>query len=45
MDKNNQGYVPAWDDYLKQVDQLTRKLIESLKQGMQPPAAKKLDTW
>ena len=33
------SYIPAWDDYLKQVDDSTRKLIESLKLGMQPPAA------
>jgi hypothetical protein len=45
MNKNDQSYIPAWGDYLKQVDDLTRKLIESLKLGMQPPAAKKPDTW
>jgi hypothetical protein len=45
MDKKDQSYTPAWDDYLKQVDDYTRKMIESLKQGMQPPAAKKPDTW
>jgi len=45
LNKNDQSYIPAWDDYLKQVDDLTHKLIESLKLGMQPPAAKKPDTW
>jgi hypothetical protein len=45
MDKKDPSYIPAWDDYLKQVDNYTRKMIESLKQGMQPPAAKKPDTW
>ena len=38
MDKKDPSYIPSWDDYLKQVDDFTRKMIESLKQGMQPPA-------
>ena len=45
MNKNDAAYAPAWDGYLKQVDDFTRKLIESLKQGMQAPAVKKPDTW
>jgi len=45
MDKKDQSYIPAWDDYLKQVDDFTHKLIESLKQGMQAPAEKKPDQW
>ncbi len=45
MDKKSQSYTPAWDDYLKQVDDFTRKMIASLKQGMQAPAAKKPDQW
>jgi hypothetical protein len=45
MDKNNQSWIPAWDDYLKQVDEQTHKLIERLKLAMQPPAVKKPDTW
>ena len=45
MDKLDQSYIPAWDDYLKQVDDYTRKMIESLKLGMQAPAPKKPDTW
>lgn len=45
MDKNDKAYIPAWDDYLKQVDDFTRKMIESLKNGMQTPAEKKPDTW
>lgn len=45
MDKKDKTYIPAWDDYLKQVDDFTRKMIESLKQGMLPPAAKKPDEW
>ena len=45
MDKQDKAYTPACDDYLKQVDDFTLKMIESLKQGMQPPAAKKPDTW
>jgi len=45
MDKQSQLYTPAWDDYLKQVDDFTQKLIASLKQGMQAPAAKKPDQW
>jgi Domain of unknown function (DUF4468) with TBP-like fold len=45
MDKNSPSYTPIYEDYLKQVDEYTRKLIDSLKQGMQPPAAKKPDTW
>lgn len=45
MNKNDQSYAPIWDDYLKQVDDATRKLIESLKQGMQAPPVKKPDQW
>jgi hypothetical protein len=45
MDKQDKSYIPAWDDYVKQVDDFTRKLIESLKLGMQAPAPKKPDTW
>jgi len=45
MNKNDQSYAPIWDDYLKQVDDATRKLIESLKQGMQAPTVKKPDQW
>jgi hypothetical protein len=45
MDKKDKAYIPAWDDCLKQVDDATRKLIESLKLGMQPPAPKKPDEW
>jgi hypothetical protein len=45
MDKNDKAYAPVWDDYLKQVDDFTRKLIESLKKGMQAPAVVKPDTW
>jgi len=45
MDKQDKSYIPAWDDYLKQVDDFTRKMIDSLKQGMQAPAPKKPDTW
>jgi len=45
MDKKDPSYIPLWDDYLKQVDNFTRKMIESLKQGMQPPAEKKPDTF
>jgi hypothetical protein len=45
MDKQDKSYIPAWDDYLKQVDEYTRQMIESLKHGMQAPAEKKADTW
>jgi hypothetical protein len=45
MNKNDQSYIPAWDIYLKQVDDFTKKLIDSLKAGMQPPIEKKPDTW
>jgi len=45
MDKKDKAYSPAWDDYLKQVDEFTRKLIESLKLGMKPPPEKKPDEW
>jgi len=45
MDKKDKAYTPEWDNYLKQVDDFTRKLIESLKKGMQPPAPKKVDEW
>jgi len=45
MDKKDKAYTPEWDNYLKQVDDFTRKLIESLKEGMLPPAPKKTDEW
>lgn len=45
MDKKDKAYTPAWDNYLKQVDDATRKMIESLKLGMQPPSPKKPDEW
>ena len=45
MNKKDKAYIPAWDSYLKQIDDATRKLIESLKQGMQPPVVKKPDEW
>lgn len=45
LNKKDKAYIPAWDNYLKQVDDATRKLIESLKLGMQPPAPKKPDVW
>lgn len=45
MDKKSQIYSPAFDDYLKQVDDQTNKLIDGLKVAMQPPAVKKPDTW
>lgn len=45
LNKKDPAYVPMWDDYVKQSDDFTRKLIESLKQGMQPPPAKKNDQW
>jgi hypothetical protein len=45
LDKKDPSYIPLWDDYLKQVDDFTLKMIESLKQGMQPPAEKKPDTF
>jgi hypothetical protein len=45
MNKKDQSYAPVWDDYVKQVDDFTRKLIESLKQGMQAPPVKKPDQW
>ena len=45
MDKKDKAYNPEWDNYLHQVDDFTRKLIESLKQGMLPPVPKKADEW
>ena len=45
LNKKDPAYVPMWDDYVKQADDFTRKLIESLKQGLQPPPAKKDDQW
>ncbi|MEI8047060.1 MAG: DUF4468 domain-containing protein [Bacteroidota bacterium] len=45
MDTKDKTYIPLYADYLKQVDDFTRKLIESLKTGMQPPAPKKVDEW
>lgn len=45
MDKQDKSYIPAWDDYIKQVDDFTQKMIESLKHGMLAPAPKKPDTW
>jgi hypothetical protein len=45
MDKKDKAYTPEFDNYLKQVNDFTLKLIESLKKGMQPPAPKKPDEW
>jgi hypothetical protein len=45
LNKKDKAYIPAWDNYLKQVDVVIRKLIESLKEGMQPPAVVKPDEW
>lgn len=45
MDKKDKAYNPEWENYLKQVNDFTLKLIESLKKGMQPPAPKKPDEW
>lgn len=45
MDKKDKAYTPDWDNYLTQVDAATKKLIETLKQGMLPPAPKKTDEW
>lgn len=45
LDKKDKAYNPEFDNYLKQVDDFMRKLIESLKAGMQPPAPKKEDAW
>jgi len=45
LDKSDKAYTPAWDLFLSQVDEHTRKVTESLKKGMQPPAAKKADDW
>lgn len=45
LNKQDKSYIPLWDDYLKQVDDFSRKMIESLKLALQPPAEKKPDTW
>ncbi|MBK7212328.1 MAG: DUF4468 domain-containing protein [Bacteroidales bacterium] len=45
LDKSDKAYIPAWDNYLAQVDAYTKTLIESLKKGMEPPAVKKSDDW
>lgn len=44
LDKNNPGYSPLWDDYLKIIDNHISKLIDNLKAVM--PAKKiKKDEW
>ncbi len=45
MNKTDKAYKPVWETYLKQVDEATRKLIETLREGMLPPAPKKADDW
>lgn len=45
LDKTDKLYQPVWESYLKQIDESSKKLIESLKAGMQPPAPKKTDEW
>lgn len=45
LDKTDKLYQPVWESYLKQIDEASRKIIESLKSGMQPPAPKKVDEW
>jgi len=45
MDKKDPAYNPEYENYLKQVNDFTLKLIDSLKKGMLPPAPKKTDEW
>ncbi len=45
MDKKDKAYNPEYENYLKQVNDFTMKLIESLKKGMLPPLEKKPDEW
>lgn len=45
LDKSDKAYNPAWDNYLNQIHSFSLKLIDGLKQGMLPPAPKKVDEW
>jgi hypothetical protein len=45
FDKTDKMYSPLWDDYLKQVDQQVKQLIENLKSGMAPVAVKQEEKW
>lgn len=45
MDKEEQMYSPLWDTYLKQVNEQSTELINSLKAGMEPPVVKEEEKW
>lgn len=45
MDKEEQMYSPLWESYLKQVNEQSIELINSLKSGMEPPVVKQEETW
>lgn len=45
LDKTDRAYNPNWDIYLNQVDEFSRNLIESLKQGMEPEVIIEVDEW
>jgi len=45
MNKTSSVADPLWSSYLNQVDVAVKKLIDSLKTSMLPPAVKKPDEW
>jgi hypothetical protein len=45
LDKKDPQYNPAWNSYLKQVDNFAQSWIESLKEGMKGKVEKKDDEW
>ena len=45
LNKKDPQYNPNWQSYLKQIDDFAQKWIESLKEGMQPPAEKVEEDW
>ncbi len=44
LDKNDPGYAPVCDIYLKQLDEEVNKIIKSMKEGMKPKVIKQ-DNW
>ena len=45
LNKKDPQYNSNWQSYLKQIDDFAQKWIESLKEGMQPPAEKVEEDW
>lgn len=45
LNKEDSMYSPLWDSYLQQVNRQAKELIDSLKEGMEPPVGKQEEKW